>query len=150
MGVIMQNYFDNEIKNIERELLALKTASTVSSIPLELKQKTIQISIPLHLSIYQTTATGAVAYKIVSDGDLIIYPYLSWYFENIYDVNVEGEIRYLRLANLYQDGAPVVLIRARGSEEDIKKMVGGESITLTAKLTVVATRDFTLEKIYEK
>jgi len=150
MGVIMQNYFDNEIKNIERELLALKTASTVSSIPLELKQKTIQISIPLHLSIYQTTATGAVAYKIVSDGGLIIYPYLSWYFENIYDVNVEGEIRYLRLANLYQDGAPVVLIRARGSEEDIKKMVGGKSITLTAKLTVVATRDFTLEKIYEK
>lgn len=146
----MQNYFDNEIKNIERELLALKTASTVSSIPLELTEQSTQLSIPLYLSIYQTTATGAVAYKIVSDGDLIIYPYLSWYYEDIYDVDVQGEIRYLKLANLYQDGAPVVLIQARGSEEDIKKMVGGESITLTATLTVVATRDFTLEKIYEK
>lgn len=146
----MQNYFDNEIKNIERELLALKTASTVSSIPLELIQRSVQISIPLQLSIYQTTATGAVAYKIVSDEDLIVYPYLSWYYENIYDIEVTGEHRYLRTMSLFQDGAPLILINARGSENDIQRMIGGESITLTANLTVVATRNFTMEKVYEK
>lgn len=146
----MQNYFDNEIKNIERELLALKTASTVSSIPLELIQRSVQISIPLQLSIYQTTATGAVAYKIVSDEDLIVYPYLSWYYENIYDIEVTGEHRYLRMMSLFQDGAPLIFINARGSENDIQRMIGGESITLTANLTVVATRNFTMEKVYEK
>jgi hypothetical protein len=146
----MQNYFDNEIKNIERELLALKTASTVSSIPLELIQHSVQISIPLQLSIYQTTATGAVAYKIVSDEDLIVYPYLSWYYENIYDIEVTGEHRYLRMMNLFQDGAPLIFINARGSENDIQRMIGGESITLTATLTVVATRNFTMEKVYGK
>lgn len=146
----MQNYFDNEIKNIERELLALKTASTVSSIPLELIQHSVQISIPLQLSVYQTTATGAVAYKIVSDEDLIVYPYLSWYYENIYDIEVTGEHRYLRMMSLFQDGAPLIFINARGSENDIQRMIGGESITLTANLTVVATRNFTMEKVYEK
>ena len=146
----MQNYFDNEIKNIEKELLALKTASTVSSIPLELTEKSIQISIPLHLSIYQTTATGAVAYKIVSDEEIIVYPYLSWYYEDVYEVEVQGESRNLKLSNLYQDGAPIILINARGSENDIKNMIGGSSVTLTATLTVVATRNFTMEKIYEK
>jgi len=146
----MQNYFDNEIKNIERELLALKTASTVSSIPLELIQRSVQISIPLQLSVYQTTATGAVAYKIVSDEDLIVYPYLSWYYENIYDIEVTGEHRYLRMMSLFQDKAPLILINARGSENDIQRMIGGESITLTANLTVVATRNFTMEKVYEK
>ena len=146
----MQNYFDNEIKNIVRELLALKTASTVSSIPLELIQHSVQISIPLQLSIYQTTATGAVAYKIVSDEDLIVYPYLSWYYENIYDIEVTGEHRYLRMMSLFQDGAPLIFINARGSENDIQRMIGGESITLTATLTVVATRNFTMEKVYEK
>ena len=150
MGVIMQNYFDNEIKNIERELLALKTASTVSSIPLDLVQHSIQISVTLHLSVYQTTATGAVAYRIISDEELIIYPYLSWYFEDIYDIEKQGEIRYLRLANLYQNGEHVILVNARGSENDISSMIGGASVTLNATMTVVATREFRIEKIYEK
>lgn len=150
MGINMQNYFDNEIRNLERELLALKTAATVSSIPLELVEKSIQISIPLHLSVYQTTATGAVAYKILSDSEIIIYPYLSWYYEDVYNVEVKGEYRHLKLSNLYQGSAPEILIDARGSENDIQNMIGGASVTLTATLTVVATRNFELEKIYEK
>ena len=146
----MDNYFNSEITRAEKELTALKTAKAASSISLELFTKSVDISIPLHLSVYKTTATGAVAYAVNSDDNIIIWPTIDWYFDDVYDVNQEDEYRSLRIKNCYKDGKSQLLINARGSENDIDTMVGGGSVSLNARLTVVGTRDFTLEKTYEK
>lgn len=145
----MENYFNNEITRIEKELTALKTAKAASSMSLELFTKSVDISIPLHLSDYRT-ATGAVAYAVNSDDNIIIWPTLDWYFDSVYDVNRTDEYRFLKIKNCYKDGKSQLLINARGSEDDIHIMVGGGSVTLKARLTVIGTRDFTLEKSYEQ
>lgn len=145
----MENYFNREITSIEKELTALKTAKAASSVSLELFTKSVDISIPLHLSDY-LTATGAVAYAVNSDDNIIIWPTLDWYFDDVYDVNRIDEYRTLKIKNCYKDGKSQLLINARGSEDDIDAMTGGSSVTLKARLTVVGTRDFTLEKSYEQ
>ena len=79
----MQNYFDNELKNIERELTQLKTGMVKSAGVIESISKTVNISVPLELSGSGLTASGEKNYRVYIEKASIVLVTLDWYHEDV-------------------------------------------------------------------
>lgn len=147
----MNDYFEREIKSLEREIIALKTSTQKSAGNLELISKTIHISIPLELDEYQTGASGSKTYIVRKDSEEIVVAYLDWYTDDItkdwMDTYLQGSVRAGRINHGVYNGADVFRVSAYGNRNDIDAMIGGASITISMNMTVKCTNNFSLEAI---
>jgi hypothetical protein len=147
----MNNYFEREIKGLEREIIALKTANQKSAGNLQLVSKTIPISIPLVLNEYQTFARGRKTYAVRKNSEELVVAYLDWYTDDIsrewVDAYTQGSVRSGRIAHGVYNGTDVFQITVYGDRNDIDAMAGGASITISLNMTVKCTNDFTLEAL---
>jgi len=145
----MQNYFDNELKNIERELTQLKTGMVKSAGVIESISKTVNISVPLELSGSGLTASGEKNYRVYIEKASIVLVTLDWYHE---DVTKEWEAqRTSRRARAYKmdfpNGDAGITLVISGKDDDVTQLKNGYSVSVAVKLTVTCTSDFSIEEI---
>lgn len=149
----MQNYFDREIAQLEKELLRLKTAQQKFAGQVPTISKSIDVSVPLHLSISGFAAIGEKVYKINVNGDSAFYTStLAHYYD---DVTKHGtvplETRYMTVINTFRDNNYYVTVSGNGTtygpNNDLETLRNGGSVILTNKLTIICTDDFTIEEV---
>lgn len=151
----MQNYFDNELLNIERELTQLKTGTVKSAAVIDSISKTINISVPLSISSSGLVATGEKNYRVSLPKPSIVISTLDWYHG---DVTKEWEAqRTSRRARIHQmdfpNGDTGITIVITGTDystnntDDLSRLKNGESVSVPVQLTVTCTNDFNLEEI---
>lgn len=143
----MQDYFDNEIKHLTRELTALKTSMVKSSGSILSVSKSYNFSIPLQSSGF-LRPSGLTKFILHTDNNALFHVTLDSYYD---DVMKQLDGRYLtrqkypmvarRFGNIRID------VRGLGTKDDETTIQGGGSVTLTGVMTIQCTNEFTLEAI---
>lgn len=148
----MDNYFEQELKRLEQELQWLKTSFTKSSSIVETVSRTIEVSLPLSMNTAQTSCSGKKQYTISCDSNSILDISLDWYYGNVADNwKIARTTRAIWLDKvMLDDGRIGVEIQCYGTNysddqsDDLSKLKNGQSVIITANLTVRATDNFTL------
>lgn len=146
----MNNYFDREIKFIERELTYLKTSAQKSAADIGLYSQSVPVAVPLSLNSSQTNARGYKAFYIVADSDIMVCSTLDWYIDDIYDYwrpYREGTVRKAFIRSGFYNDRQIIVVRVEGGISDIESLKSGTSVTVNLTLTVNGTNTFTLEAI---
>lgn len=143
----MQDYFDNEIKYLDKELTRLKTSMTKSSGSILTIVKSINFSIPLQSTGF-LRPSGTTKFILHTDENALFHVTLDSYYD---DVMKELDGRYLTrqkypiIANRF--GNIRIDVRGLGTIDDEATIQGGGSVTLTGTMTVQCTNEFTLEQL---
>lgn len=147
----MNDYFDQEIKMLNREILQLKTSVQKSAGVMPIVSKTVTVDIPLVLHVAEigpSTCSGRVDFLVDAAGNSPVMATLNKYFDDI--TKSQGWPYKTRQGMITlgarQDGRIGVAVVARGDETDVAHMESGASITLTYQLTIRALNDFTIER----
>jgi hypothetical protein len=151
----MEQYFDNEIKNMERELLYLKTASQKSASAIKTISKTVSVSANLEYQDISWPTGSARAnkwYKVTTSDDAIIIPTLSWYHGDVTQAaDIEYVTRKIQMATGIIDGNFTIGLYFVGTEKgdnsDAARTKRGETVTVTVDLTVLCTQDFQIQEV---
>lgn len=143
----MQQYFENEIKRLEKELTALKTSMVKSSSSIMTITKSINFSIDL-VSSGGSRPSGTTKFVINTNGDALFSATLDSYYDDIMK-ELDGRYltrqKYVVIANRFGDIR--IDVRGIGTRDDETTIRGGGSVTLTGTLTVQCTNEFTLEAV---
>lgn len=143
----MQDYFDNEIKYLDKELTRLKTSMTKSSGSILTIVKSVNFSIPLQSTGF-LRPSGTTKFILHTDENALFHVTLDSYYD---DVMKELDGRYLTrqkypiIANRFGDIR--IDVRGLGTIDDEATIQGGGSVTLTGTMTVQCTNEFTLEQV---
>lgn len=133
---------------MEREITFLKTSGQKSAVGLDLVIQTVQVSIPLVLGTYQTSASGTKCYITQSDGDNIITGYLDWYTEDIQRNWVpeyqQNSVRQAWVESGYYNGNIIFKVHVDGSRSDIDVLTQGGTVVATMGLRLIGLNDFTV------
>lgn len=148
----MDNYFASEISSIEKELIRIKTSNSKSAGVIQTVSKTVDVSVPLSLNQSQTTARGHKDFRITPEQDAIFMCTLDWYSEDILiDHQIPRTVRGASISESDYNGVRIVSVSINGtqfgSNNDVQRLINGESVTVNAKLTIRATCDFTIEEV---
>lgn len=141
----MENYFDSEIKYLEKELIALKTSMQRSAGVVPIVRKTLALSIPLELNSAQTLSNGEVAVKVTTGGDsALIIPTLDKYENNIYyDPTFAIQDGWANVElGVTPSGGQLVNVFVRGSDSDTQALISGGTVVKSVKLTVQCSEEF--------
>jgi hypothetical protein len=145
----MDNYFDREILQMERELLRLKTSQQKFAGSVPTIKKSLQISVPLALTAGGMTARGQIYCKIVPESTALVYPTLAKYYDDVLLFPyVEDRTRSFFM-EMFRNGDDLYLeIIAYGTNygqnNDVATLKNGGSVSLTNTITVVSTDNFEL------
>ena len=153
----MEQYFEQQLKEVKRELTRLKTAVQKSSTVMTLAQKTITLNIPLSWrSAYGYTYGRADAekyYKFTSSTSALFFPTLSWYAGNIsqaWSVLPHTTRTITMTRTILPDGSNGIRLQFIGTDNDensdAAKAKDGQTVTVSVDLTVTCTNDFTIEE----
>lgn len=143
----MQDYFDNEIKYLDKELTRLKTSMTKSSGSILTVVKSVNFSISLESTGF-LRPSGTTKFILHTDENALFHVTLDSYYD---DVMKELDGRYLTrqkypiIANRF--GNIRIDVRGLGTIDDEATIQGGGSVTLTGTMTVQCTNEFTLEQV---
>lgn len=138
----MQNYFENEITRMEKEILWLKTSAIKSGSVITSQVKTIDYAIPLEL-VSEFNATGSIDYKLILDDEAIFNTTLDKYYDDIVGGYDDGRRRAIG-ENYLGRNEYIITVYAWGDQNDRDILRGGGSVTITGKLTITCTDDFTI------
>ena len=144
----MENYFDNEIKNMKRELTQLKTATQTSAVAVPTVSQSLSIPITLELA-NPYLAKGSAYVRVSASSDTILMATLDSYFDDITratDFPATTRKTYI-IMDYKGNGETLIYIDFTGNASDRSTLSGGGSVTVTKQLTVRATEEFTLERI---
>lgn len=146
----MDNYFERELMNIEREIRQLKTSQQKFAGQVPTTFQSISIRIPLRLNSSRTSASGQARYRITTVQNSFVVATLAKYYDNILVFSeLPRKTRSMSLvigkasANVY-----IVQILANGTEganSDVATLINGGSVELENTLTVQSTDEFTVE-----
>lgn len=153
----MDNYFDNEIKQLQKEIINLKTSGTKSAEIVETISQTIPISMQLSLG-QSSTPPGAVAQKyfeIETDDNALVMITLDHYYDDIneaWQVLPKVTARYFDMTRFeFQNGNIGVRLIAygtnTGADNDAEKISGGQVVTMSCNMTVRCTTNFSLREV---
>lgn len=147
----MDNYLSSEIIQLEKELTRLKTSMSKSAGVIQTVAQTVNVSIPLALNPSMTTATGEKEYIVIPEQDAIMMCTLNWYSGDVaHDHLVPREVRKVYITETEDAGKRRMLVSAVGTQwgsgNDVDRLIGGESVSITCKLTVRATCNFTIQE----
>ncbi|MBP5470024.1 MAG: hypothetical protein J6Z11_12360 [Candidatus Riflebacteria bacterium] len=147
----MENYFTNELKNLQKELLNLKTSKQKSAGQLTFYETSTPISVPLSLNQTQIFATGKTIYRLTPNTDLLFFITLDWYYTDISKANlVPRQTRTLAVRKWIENNYIMISIMGYGTQgqnSDVETLKNGGSVVLTATMNIRATDLFNLEKI---
>lgn len=143
----MNEYFEQEINRLMREMTQLKTSVSKSAGVVPTVSKSASLTIPLSLNTTQTMCEGYTRYRIRPEKDALIMPTLDWYYENVMD---NDHLPYTsRAAKItfakYTNGEYIVQIYARGNTNDTITIRDGGSVNINVVLSVRCTDNFTME-----
>ena len=150
----MDSYFDREFTNTEKELLRLKTSSTKSAGAVGVVSKSVDVSVNLQyeeISYPTGSARASKYYEIETTHNAIVIPTLDWYSGNIMDVaNVQYITRQIKMTTGEMGGKYNIELYFIGTEQgdnsDAARTKRGETVTVTCKLTIYSTQDFTIKE----
>lgn len=143
----MQDYFDNEIKHLTRELTALKTSMVKSSGSILSVSKSYNFSIPLQSSGF-LYPSGTVKFVLHTDGNALFHVTLDSYYDDVMkqlDGSDLTRLKYVVIAQRF--GNIRIDVRGLGTKDDEATIRGGGSVTLTGAMTIQCTNEFTLEAV---
>lgn len=140
----MQDYFENELTMIEKEIRWLKTSLVKSGATITSIIKSVDYSIPLQL--VGGGAKGSANFLINVDEACILVPNLDWYYKDISQAMTGTRTASCTLKWL-SDLQYIVTVEVSGDANDISTLSGGGSVTLTGVLSVCSSGDFTLEAV---
>lgn len=147
----MHNYFDREIAQLEKELLRLKTSQQKFAGQVPTISKSIDVNIPLRISTSGFRAIGQKNFRIVVNNNAFFTSTLAHYYDDITKhTTLPLETRYMTILNTFMNNGYYVRVMAHGTESgsnsDLATLRNGGSVTLTNKLTIICTDDFTIEE----
>lgn len=142
----MENYFSNEIKQVDRELLHLVTAAQKSAGVVPSIAETIQVDVPLALSASGYISTGIVDYKITPTKTALIMATLGIYYDDIMANHASPATSRIRrlIFGKNVDGDYIARIYVTGNDDDTETLRGGGSVSVPVSLTVRCKGNFTL------
>lgn len=145
----MNNYFDEEIKRVERELLQLATASQKSASVTPTIAKTTSFNIPLSLAASGYSSYGETTYKIIPRSGSLLSVTLDRYYDDIIDNHVvPPTTRIVRVIfGKNTAGSYIARIYVNGNNSDTQTLKGGGSVNVPVKMTVRSTDDFSVEAL---
>ena len=150
----MNDYFEKEIIQLERELTNLKTAGQKSSALVKTMSKSLDITVQLEyqdISWPTGSARAQAAYEIITDSDALIIPTLSWYDEDIHEPSMLTTREITMTRGMSANGNYTVHLYFIGSEQgensDAARTKRGEIVTVSVTLSVVSTQEFTIRKV---
>lgn len=148
----MDNYFEQEIMALERELRQLKTAQQKSAGQVPTIYKSLSFNVLLYLNSSQTAAHGSATFKVTTTSNCLIIPTLAKYYDDIsLAESIPLKTRYMMIVTIGKLARNTYLITlsARGTEgldSDVTTLRNGGSVVLDNTLTVQSTDEFTLEQ----
>jgi len=145
----MQNYFENEIKRLENELLYLKSSMKKTAGVIGLYRQYIEVPMVLE------DDGGVVPYKITfykvvanSIDQLFFVTIDEYYGDNLAPGNTRyGQVRYKYVQTRIQNNQLLLRLVARGTYDDQATIEGGGTVNLPIKMTVYSTDEFSLEPV---
>lgn len=151
----MQEYFENELKNMERELRYLKTSAQRSAGAMVVASKTLNLTVPLqyiHNPPLNDQARADKWFEVITDKDELIIPTLSWYFQDLSQAS--STIFTTRVIELFQTMLPngnyglyLYFIGSEiGTNNDAERLRNGETVEVSVDLTVRCTSDFEIRE----
>lgn len=148
----MDNYFEQEIMALEREIRQLKTAQQKSAGQVPTIFKSISFNVPLSLDSSRTMARGSAFFKVTTANNCLIIPTLAKYYDNVALAEyIPLKTRYMTITiGKLAQNSYLIGLSARGTEganSDVSTLIGGGSVVLNNTLTVQSTDEFTLEQI---
>jgi len=143
----MQEYFERELKMMEKELTALKTSMRKSAGVIVTAQKEITLNVSLELNTAQTICNGEKSVRIVTDNPALIIPTLDKYENNIYyDPTLATQDGWASVTLVVTpSGKELANVFVRGSDADTQTLKDGGTVVKTVKLTVRCSDDFYME-----
>lgn len=153
----MNNYFDEELKYLEKELTYLKTAGMKSSTQLSIITQSINVSVNLQyepISYPTGSARASALFEVETTHDSIIMPTLDWYYGDIKEAaNVYFTTREIRLSQgILTNGNYGIYLYFIGTEQgansDAARTKNGETVTVSVNLTVSSIGKFTMRRVF--
>lgn len=142
----MQEYFEQEITAIEKELRWLKTSAVKSGATITSISKSLPYNIPLELTS-STNAAGSARFRLTVDDNANFNATLDKYFDNIVAGPYGDSRRRAVEVSYISSGVYVIRVYARGDSNDISTLERGGQATMGGTLTVCCTDNFVLEAI---
>lgn len=140
----MQNYFENELTMMEKEIRWLKTSLVKSGATITSVIKSVDYSIPLQL--VGGDAKGSANFIVNVDEACILVPNLDLYYQDISQA-MAGTRTANCIIKWLSDLQYIVTVEVSGDSNDVSTISGGGSVTLTGVLSVCSSGDFTLEAV---
>ena len=127
--------FDRQIKEVESEIIALKTTRAKSASDLKLAIYSIDLNFTLRPS-----GVAEKMFRVVASRSGIL-------FTATLNKGDETDGRYFWADKYYDTTSDLIHTGAFGNNDDITRAAGGETVTLTATLTVIATDEIELTEV---
>lgn len=146
----MDNYLDREIKQMNREILALKTSAQKSAGIVPTVMQTFGVTLQLQVdSTTPLTCSGMAEYLITTESDAIIMVTLDKYSDDITKESYSPRTTrgYDYLLSKLNNGKTSLIISVYGTYDDAVAIQGGGSVSLSSQVTVRSTSNFTIERI---
>lgn len=146
----MDNYLDREIKQMNREILALKTSAQKSAGIVPTVSQSFGVTLQLQIeSTAPLICSGTAEYEITTESDALVMVTLDKYYDDITKVSGgprETRSTYYDLSK-FNNGKTSLLISAYGTDDDAAAIQGGGSVSISSQVTVRSTSSFTIERI---
>lgn len=142
---MMQEYFNREIKTLERELAALKTSMLKSAGVIETRSKSVTVDIPL--SVNGSVAKGRVKIKIVTASEAMVFATLDKYYDDIMKSMEEYETRSRNTQLIETSEGLFVVVTAFGTLDDVIAIAGGGTVSVSSTVTIQCTANFEMEVV---
>jgi len=147
----MNDYFERELKSLEAELTQLKTSKQKSSATMDLVTKVIPVSVSLEVGEQEVAAYGYEYYVAKSDGENIIFGYLSWYSEDVQKNWISpyepDSVRQAQVDLAKYNDDILLKVAVRGSRRDFDALAGGSSVVANMNLVVIGVKEFEVQKL---
>ena len=134
----MNNYLENEIKNLEDELTALKTTLVKSAAAIPLAQKSVSFSSKLkYVEGFTPFAIKRYRLKFKNDEPAITNVTLDWYCNSPFDTH--------NVAYRYADALlleTLIILQLYGDAKDMETIRNGGEVTMSTNMTVTSTGEF--------
>lgn len=144
----MENYFDNEIKQIKREITNLKTSAQKSAGSLETKSASVSMEVELKI-VGSGRPVANKMFDIESNTRDLAMITLDKYYDDIYANDHYSDPS--RSAKVFYSRTDPFTIRAIvafvGSEDDWTTIQGGGTVKMSATMTVRCTNDFEISEV---
>lgn len=145
----MDNYFDNEIKNIKREIHGLKQSQQKSAANVPTSAQSVSITQTLKL-IDSGDPRATVHYKVETPSRALVFATLDKYYDDIMlnDHRWNPDTRVARIS--VQKASKLVYyisITFIGDGNDYITIRDGGTVTMTRTMTVRCTDTFTMTKV---